>query len=198
VKADGHRLGSCLPLTPDNGIPNRNILGAGGVIRPTQATTPRPNLVLWGGWMLRNKAAMATQVTSYRMPCGDMAVIEHRAAFFGGNMKIIKFAGSMLLAAAAIPAAAQSIPDDVRCLALSNAFAKNATEEPARQAASRALLFYLGRLDARGDPQAIRSAMQSSKIDPKTAPTDMSACSTRFANAAQTMESLVKAAPPGK
>ena len=76
--------------------------------------------------------------------------------------------------------------------------ANAAAEEPAREAASRALLFYLGRLDARGDPQAIKNAMQGSKIDPKTAPAEMSACSARFANAAQTMQSLVKSAPPGK
>lgn len=113
-------------------------------------------------------------------------------------MKIINVIGGMFVAGMAIPAAAQSLPDDVRCLALSNAFAKSATEEPARDAASRALIFYLGRLDARGDPQAVRSAMQSSKIDPKTAPTDMSACSSRFANAAQAMQALVTAPPPGK
>lgn len=113
-------------------------------------------------------------------------------------MKIINVIGGMFVAGMAIPAAAQSLPDDVRCLALSNAFAKSATEEPARDAASRALIFYLGRLDARGDPQAVRSAMQSSKIDPKTAPTDMSACSSRFANAAQAMQALVTAPQPGK
>lgn len=113
-------------------------------------------------------------------------------------MKIIKVAGGLFAAVMAMPVAAQGIPDDVRCLALSNAFAQSATEEPAREAASRALLFYLGRLDARGDPQAVRSAMQSTKIDPKTAPTQMSACSARFATAAQTMQSLVKAGPPGK
>lgn len=113
-------------------------------------------------------------------------------------MKIINVIGGVFVAGMAIPAAAQSLPDDVRCLALSNAFAKSATEEPARDAASRALIFYLGRLDARGDPQAVRSAMQSSKIDPKTAPTDMSACSSRFANAAQAMQALVTAPQPGK
>ena len=113
-------------------------------------------------------------------------------------MKIIKIVGGLFVAGIAVPTAAQTIPDDVRCMALSNAFAKSAAEEPAREAASRALLFYLGRLDARGDPQAIKNAMQGSKIDPKTAPAEMSACSARFANAAQTMQSLVKSAPPGK
>lgn len=113
-------------------------------------------------------------------------------------MKIIKTIGGLFIAAIAIPASAQTIPDDVRCLALSNAFAKSATEEAARDAASRALIFYLGRLDARGDPSAVRSAMQNSKIDPKTAPDQMSACSTRFASAAQAMQSLVPAAPAEK
>lgn len=113
-------------------------------------------------------------------------------------MKVIKAVGGLFIAAIALPAAAQSIPDDVRCMALSNAFAKSATEEPAREAASRALLFYLGRLDGRGDAQAVRTAMQNSRIDPKTASAEMSACSTRFAHAAQAMQSLVRAAPPGK
>ena len=113
-------------------------------------------------------------------------------------MNIIKVAAGLVLAGMAIPAAAQTIPDDVRCLALSNAFAKSATEEAARDAASRSLIFYLGRLDARQDPAAIRSAMQASKIDPKTAPDQMSACSTRFATAAQAMQSLVQAPTPAK
>ncbi len=113
-------------------------------------------------------------------------------------MNISKFASGLLLAGIAVPAFAQNIADDVRCLALSNAFAKNASEEPARQAASRALDFYLGRLDARDDKQAVRSAMQSTKIDPKSAPAEMTACSTRFAKAASTMQSLAKPAAPGR
>jgi len=130
-------------------------------------------------------------------PLAELAAFEFRATF-GGNMKIIQIVGGLFIAGIAIPTAAQSIPDDVRCLALSNAFAKSAADEQAREAASRALIFYLGRLDARGDPQAVRNAMQSSKIDPKTAPTEMSGCSARFANAAQAMQSLVKPVPPKK
>lgn len=111
-------------------------------------------------------------------------------------MKISTFAGGLFLAAIAMPASAQSVPDDVRCLALSNAFAKSAKDENAQQAATRALLFYLGRLDARGDEQAVKTAMQSSKIDPKAASDEMTACSNRFASAAQKMQSLVKSAAP--
>ncbi|RYD81698.1 MAG: hypothetical protein EOP61_42700 [Sphingomonadales bacterium] len=113
-------------------------------------------------------------------------------------MTFIKCAVSLVLAGIAVSASAQSVPDDVRCLALSNTFAKNATEEPARQAASKALLFYLGRLDARGDPAAVKSAIQSAKIDSKTAPADMSACLARVKNAARSIETVGKAPPAGR
>jgi hypothetical protein len=113
-------------------------------------------------------------------------------------MKNGKFAGAFLIAGVAMPAAAQSIPDDVRCLALSNAFAKSAAEDPARKAASRSLDFYLGRLDARADKQAVASALRSVKIDPKSAPAEMTACSTRFAEAASRMQSLAKPREQGR
>jgi hypothetical protein len=121
-------------------------------------------------------------------------------------MNNITFAGCALLVGMAVaapaqtptPRPAQTIADDVRCLVLSNAFAKGATEETARQAAAHALVFYLGRLDARGDPQAVKTAMQTEKVDPKTASADMTACATRFEQAAQAMQALGKPAEPGK
>jgi hypothetical protein len=113
-------------------------------------------------------------------------------------MKIINFIGGALLVGMAAPAPAQTVADDVRCLLLSNAFAQGATEEAARQASARTLLFYLGRLDARADPQAVKSAFQTGKIDPKTASTDMGACAQRVENAVQAMESLGKPPEPGK
>ena len=109
-------------------------------------------------------------------------------------MNIIKFAGVALLAGMSAPVPAQTVADDVQCLVLSNAFAKGGTEEAARQAGARTLVFYLGRLDARADPQAIKNAMQSIKIDPKTAPTDMSACAVRYEHAVQAIQALGK--PP--
>jgi len=110
-------------------------------------------------------------------------------------MDIIKRAIALSLAGIAVPATAQSITDDVRCLALSNGFAQKATEVPAREAASKALIFYIGRLDARGNPQAIKSAMLSGNIDGKTASVEMNACIKRFANAAKAIEALGKAPP---
>src|SRR6188508_1137946 len=117
----------------------------------------------------------------------------------------IKFAVGLSLAGITAPAFAQSIPDDVRCLALSNGFSQSATEGPARDSAGKVMLFYLGRLDARGDPQAVRSAMQSTKIDQKTASAEMTACARRVETAAQAIQSTAKAiqspdkaAPPGR
>lgn len=107
-------------------------------------------------------------------------------------MKIGRFVVAFLMAGVAMPATGQSIPEDARCLVLSNAFARSAAEDSARKAASRSLDFYLGRLDAHKDKQAVGSALQKVKIDPKSAPAEMTACSTRFAEAASQMQTLAK------
>jgi hypothetical protein len=98
----------------------------------------------------------------------------------------------------AAPAPAQTIADDVQCLVLSNAFATGGKEEAARQAGARTLVFYLGRLDARGDPQAVKNAVQTVKIDPKTAAADMSACAARYERAVQAIQALGKPPEPGR
>ena len=112
------------------------------------------------------------------------------------HMKTIGFITGALLVGLAVPASAQSVADDVHCLVLSNAFARGGKEEAARQAAARTLVFYLGRLDAHADPQAVKSAMQAVKIDPKTAPTDMEACAARFEHAVQAIQALGTPPPP--
>jgi hypothetical protein len=114
-----------------------------------------------------------------------------------GNMKIITFVSGALLIGMAGPAPAQSVADDVHCLVLSNAFARGGKEEAARQAAARTLVFYLGRLDAHADPQAVKSAMQNVKIDPKTAPAEMEACAARFEHAVQAIQALGTPPQPG-
>jgi hypothetical protein len=113
-------------------------------------------------------------------------------------MKPIKFIGGALLAGMAAPVAAQTIANDVQCLVLSNAFATGGTEEAARQAGARTLVFYLGRLDARADPQAVKTAMQAVKLDPKTASAEMSACAARYEHAVQAIQALGKPPEPGR
>jgi hypothetical protein len=115
-------------------------------------------------------------------------------------MKISKFVFGLFLAATVSPASAQSVPSDVRCLLLSNAFAKQTGAEQGRQAAAQALIFYVGRLDGRADAAAITSAMrtQSASIDMKTAGTEMQACVARLAHAQQTIQELGRAAASTK
>jgi hypothetical protein len=120
-------------------------------------------------------------------------------------MKISKlalgfFPIALVLPALTSPAAAQSVPSDVRCLLLSNLFSKKAESEPARQAATQTLIFYVGRLDGRVAAPALEAAMraQSASIDPKTAGAEMTACAQRLAHAQQTLQSLGRAATPAK
>ena len=103
-------------------------------------------------------------------------------------------------AIAASPASAQTVPDDVRCMLLSNMFATGARDEKARNVAAQSLGFYIGRLDGRADPQGIVTAKraQPSSIDPKTAGPAMDVCASRLARAAQSIQALGKTTAPHK
>lgn len=115
----------------------------------------------------------------------------------GTAMKINKLALGLLLAVSAFPAMAANPPaanppSDVRCLLLSNGFAKSASNDQAKQVAAQTLIFYVGRLDGRMAPAALEAAMraQSSSIDPKTAGPEMTACAARLARAQQAITAL--------
>jgi hypothetical protein len=113
-------------------------------------------------------------------------------------MKIITLAASALLVGMAAPAPAQTITDDVQCLVLSEAFATGSTEVDAKQEAASALFFFLGRLNANADQQAVRNTIQALKIDPKTAATGMTACAARFDHAVQDIQSRGKPPEPAR
>jgi hypothetical protein len=111
-----------------------------------------------------------------------------------------KFAIGLLIAGSLSPASAQSFPEDVHCMLLSNIFAKGASDEKARNAAGQNLAFYIGRIEGRADPQAIATAMraQASSIDPKTSGPAMDACGSRLARAAQPIQASGKMSLPHK
>lgn len=69
-----------------------------------------------------------------------------------------RFTG-MILASALLPspAAAQSIDEDIRCMVLSNVFAKGAKDAVPREAAANSLLYYLGRVAARVPATELKS-----------------------------------------
>jgi hypothetical protein len=110
------------------------------------------------------------------------------------------FAAGLLILGLVSSAQAQTVPDDVRCLLLSNMFAKQGGNERGRQVAAQSLLFFAGRLDARANTQAVTAAMraQRSAIDAKTASTGMSACAVRVQRAQQMLQAAGRAAAPPK
>lgn len=99
-------------------------------------------------------------------------------------MKAYLIAAAALLSTAA---SAQSVSDDVHCVVLSGAFAANGSTDNAKQIAGRTMAFYVGRLDGRGNPQAIKSQIQATKIDPKTASAGMVACANRMNQAGRAL-----------
>jgi hypothetical protein len=120
--------------------------------------------------------------------------------FFGVTMTIRNVALVTLAFGLALPASAQTVPEDVRCLMLSNLFAKAAANDQAKQLAGKSLAFYLGRLDGRATPEALAAAMraQAPTIDPKGAGPAMNACAARLARAEQSVQAAGRAVVPPK
>lgn len=98
-------------------------------------------------------------------------------------------------AALASPASAQVVDSDVRCFLLSNAFAKQASDDKARSVAAASLAFYLGRLDGKTTAPGIAAAIRRDgpMIDPKTAGAQMSACAAHMTRLEQAIQAAVKA-----
>ena len=99
---------------------------------------------------------------------------------------------SIALAAATVPAAAeaQSVADDVRCLMVSNVFAKAATEAKAKQIAQSAKLFYGGRASqlSMGDLKEAMAAQQA-RIDAANAGETMKACAQAMDKSLKSIQS---------
>ena len=82
------------------------------------------------------------------------------------------------LAAAAPPASAPGVNKNIRCLMLSNLYAKSAKDDRGRQAAAETRLFYLGRVDDRMTDAQLEAAMLAAgkAITPDTAGAEMDKC----------------------
>lgn len=121
-------------------------------------------------------------------------------AIYGDVMKIHSFAAILAVIGLAAPASAQTVPDDVRCLLLSNATSKVASDDRAKAIASEALLFFVGRVDGRASDPVIINTMreQVPTIDPKKAGTEMNACVARVQSSKQRMQRLGQSAQAGQ
>jgi len=107
----------------------------------------------------------------------------------------IPLRGSLIAIALAAPAAsapAQTVADDARCLFLSNAFAAQATDPGRRQLATSTGAFFLGRLEGRASPTAVKSAFnQNGTLTIAQAKAMMNACVARASRADAQMRALV-------
>jgi len=108
----------------------------------------------------------------------------------------------LLVAAAGLPATAahaQTVADDARCLFLSNAYASRATDPARRQIATSAGAYFLGRLDGRASPAAIRTAFaESGKLKTAEASSLMNACVRRAERADMRMREVLGPATQGR
>jgi hypothetical protein len=115
-------------------------------------------------------------------------------------MRKITVAAILSFISLASPASAQTVDSDIRCFLLSNAFAKQASDEKARTLAAASLTFYLGRLDAKSTVPAIADSIRRNRttIDPKTAGAQMSACAAHMGRLEQSIQAAVKGTAPSK
>jgi len=108
------------------------------------------------------------------------------------RMKVVKLLAVLSVASFATAASAQSVGEDVRCLMLSNVFARAAKDDKGREVAVRSALFYLGRINGRSDirdlPGETRRA--GSSIDAKVAGVQMDACVGRLNRAEQDFKAI--------
>lgn len=107
---------------------------------------------------------------------------------------ILAAAGSALLFSTGAAAQASA---DVRCLILSNAFAKTGINPQAKKAAESSAFYYLGRIDGRiGDAQ-LRAALEghAKTIKAATAGAEMQACVRRMQASGMRVQSLAPRPP---
>jgi hypothetical protein len=114
-------------------------------------------------------------------------------------MKMLPLLAALAAAAMPVAASAQTITDDARCLFLSNAFASQATDPARRQLAVSTGAFFLGRLDGRASPAAIRGAFNANgALTVVQAKAMMNACVARASRADTQMRGLVGPLAPGR
>ncbi len=96
--------------------------------------------------------------------------------------RLIGMSAAMLAMGMAAPLDAQSVNDDVRCLLVSNAFARGEKDPAKNQIAKIAGAFYLGRLDTRLSTAELKAALlaQSKTMTPAAAGPVMNGCVRRL------------------
>ena len=101
-------------------------------------------------------------------------------------------------AMAAPPASAQAV-NDVRCLLVSNLFARAAKDPKAKAVAEASKYYYLGKLQGRVSPAQLKAQAiaQAKTVNAKDAGPFMNACAKQLQTTVQTTEAALKQAATG-
>ncbi len=104
---------------------------------------------------------------------------------------LIPAALAALAIVAPVPAAAQGANSDIRCLVVSNLFAKAAKEAKAKEVASSAMLFYGGRVSALSNAQIEAGLLAQGKlVTAANAPTTMNECAQAMNRGVQKLQTV--------
>ncbi|MDE2302837.1 MAG: hypothetical protein KGK11_09785 [Sphingomonadales bacterium] len=97
-----------------------------------------------------------------------------------------------------VAAAAQSVPDDMRCLMLSQIFARTEKDTKKRTVAAQSMFFYLGRLDGRADANTLTNTIHTlaPTLTPATAGGQMTTCARHMGTTMQTMQGAFQKGAP--
>ncbi len=110
-------------------------------------------------------------------------------------MKFKVLSAALLSLAMVSPAAAQTAPDDLHCFLLSNFYAKAEKDEKPRVIAQQAAMFYLGKIDGKVNPQALRVAI-TAHLAPQIAGPQMMACAQKLGRAEQALQATIVSVAP--
>lgn len=101
---------------------------------------------------------------------------------------------AVAMAVMVTPASAQAPLNDVRCLLVSNLFAKGAKDPKQRTLAEVSKYYYLGRIQGRLNAAQLKAQAlaQAKTLTPATAGTAMTACAKQLQAAARSVEQTMK------
>jgi hypothetical protein len=93
---------------------------------------------------------------------------------------------------------AQTVADDAKCLLVSNTYARTSTTQEARVIAGSTAAFYLGRIDGRVSPAALKAALaaQQRLLTATNGPAIMKACTERLGQVERTVSAMARPANP--
>lgn len=110
-------------------------------------------------------------------------------------MRVFKSIVALGVGLAALPAGAQAIDPDVRCLLVSNLFAQAEKDPAGKQMAAVSGVYYFGRVDARLSLPQVRTQMMALSKGVKQAelPVIMNACAKQMQAKQQAFQAMGKA-----